>query len=321
MQDRHEPSDRFIERLGQDIGAEVRRRNLQSPEAPWWPAFGLKTVAAVAILVVMSMAVGGAVVATAYQNENREQREALASVYARKVELAKVRLDAAMQQLQDAERRFAAGLIPQDTTMEQRQSVIEAEAQVRIATLNFEEVRTTGREPRDEISAPPTSQRDFVNDRLQVTMAIAKGALDLEMRKLQTAERRVRVGLEQPSASDALRARIVELESGLEALQRKIEARQMFVANKYDSVLTDLRVAEIEAQQRQRALGPQLDLARRDMARIESLVSKGLAVPTDVAQARVRVLEAELKLSMAQVELSRVRDEIAQRAAGKGSGS
>ena len=45
MQDRHEPSDHFIERLGQDIGAEVRRRNRQPKPAPWWQAAGLKTLA------------------------------------------------------------------------------------------------------------------------------------------------------------------------------------------------------------------------------------------------------------------------------------
>jgi hypothetical protein len=321
MQNRHEPSDRFVERLGQDIGAEVRRRNRVPAPGGWRQFTGFKTVAAAAALVVASMAAGGAVVAAAYQNENREQREALVSLYARKVELAKVRLDAAQQQLHDAERRFAAGLIAQDASLEHRQSVIEAEAQLRIATLNLEEVRATGREPRDEVSAPPVPQRDFVTDRLQVSMSIAKGALDLEMRKLQTAERRVRIGLEQQSASDALRARIVELESALEALQRKVEARQMFVANKYDAALADLRVGEIEAQQRQRALRPQLDLAKREMARIESLVTKGLAGQAEVAQARVRVLEAELKLSVAEAELSTVRAAIAQRTAGQGGGS
>jgi len=80
-------------------------------------------------------------------------------------------------------------------------------------------------------------------------------------------------------------------------------------------------VGEIEAEQRLRALAPQLDLAKRDLARVESLVSKGLTSEADVAQARVRVLEVELKLSMAQAELSAVRAQIAQRTAAKGGGS
>ena len=321
MQDRHEPSDRFIERLGQDIGAEVRRRNLQPLPAPWWRAAGLKTVAAAAALVVVSMAVGGAVVAAAYQNESREQREALASVYERKIQLALLQLDAAKQQLQAAERRWAVGLENNNAAAEQRQGVIEAEARLRIARLNLDEVRITAREPRDEVSAPPIPNRDFVQERLVVGMAITEAALDAAKRKMQDAQRRVSIGVAQPGEAEVLRGEIVALESALQATQQKIAARQAFVANKYDSAVTDLRVGEIEAEQRLRALAPQLDLAKRDLARVESLVSKGLTSEADVAQARVRVLEVELKLSMAQAELSAVRAQIAQRTAAKGGGS
>jgi len=321
MQDRHEPSDRFIERLGQDIGAEVRRRNLQPLPAPWWRAAGLKTVAAAAALVVVSMAVGGAVVAAAYQNESREQREALASVYERKIQLALLQLDAAKQQLQAAERRWAVGLENNNAAAEQRQGVIEAEARLRIARLNLDEVRITAREPRDEVSAPPIPNRDFVQERLVVGMAITEAALDAAKRKMQDAQRRVSIGVAQPGEAEVLRGEIVALESALQATQQKIAARQAFVANKYDPAVTDLRVGEIEAEQRLRALAPQLDLAKRDLARVESLVSKGLTSEADVAQARVRVLEVELKLSMAQAELSAVRAQIAQRTAAKGGGS
>jgi outer membrane protein TolC len=321
MQDRHEPSDHFVERLGQEIGAEVLRRNRQPLPAPRWPAFGLRAVAAAAVLVVVSMAVGGAVVAAAYQNENREQREALASVYERKIQLELLRLDAAKQQLQAAERRVAVGLENSNAAMDQRQAVIEAEAQLRMARLNLDEVRITGREPRDEVSAPPIPNRDFVQERLVAGMSVTQAALDTVKRRLQDAQRRVSIGLAQSGDVDALRAEIVGLESALTATQQKIAARQAFVANKYDPALTDLRVGEIEAELQLRALAPQLDLARRDMARIESLVTKGLASSADVAQARVRVLEVELKVSMAQAELSTVRARIAERAAGKGAGS
>lgn len=321
MQDRHEPSDRFIERLGQDIGAEVRRRNRVPGPAGWRQFTGFKTLAAAAALVVVSMAVGGAVVAAAYQNENREELRALRAVYERKIFLAKAKLDAAKQQLQDAERRVAVGLENQNAAMEQRQMVVEAEAQMRIAMLNIEEVAATGREPRDEVSAPPTPNRDFVQERLVVGLSITQAALDTAKRRLQDAERRVRIGIAQRADVDALRAEIVALESALKATQQKIAARQAFVGNKYDPAFTDLRVGEIEAEQRLRALVPQLDLAKRDMARIESLVAKGLTSPADVAQARVRILEIELKLSIAEAELSTVRARIAERTAGKGAGS
>jgi len=321
MQDRHEPSERFIERLGQDIGAEVTRRNRTPSPAPRWPAFGLKTVAAAAGLIVVSMAVGGAVVAAAYQSETREQRSMLASVYERKLDLEKVRMDAARQQLQDVERKVAVGIADRDAAVEARQGVLEAEARTRIALLNLEEVGVTGREPRDEVSAPPTPGRDFVQERLAVSMSIAKGALDLEMKKVQSAERRVQIGLEQSSTTAALRARIIELESGVEILQGKMEIRQLFVARKYDSTLAELRVVEIEAEKRYRALKPQYEMALREKERLESSVSKGVAAQIDVTKANVRVLELLTELQRAEVEVAIARQRIAERTAGKGGGS
>ena len=321
MQDPHEPSDRFVERLGQDIGAEVRRRNLQPQPAPVWPAFGLKAVAAAAVLVAVSMAIGGAVVGAAYQNQNREELRALTAVYERKIQLEQLRLDAAKQQLQAAERRVAVGLVDQDAGLEARQSVVEAEAQLRIAMLNLEEVRITGRDPRDEVSAPPIPNRDFVRERIGVRMSVAQGALELETRRLQAAERRVSIGVAQAGEVDVLRGRVLDLESAINVAREKISARELFLANKYDSTMTDLRVTEIEAEQRYRVLKPQFELALKDKARIESLVSKGLVAPVEVTKANVRVLEIQTELQRAEVEVMIARQRLAERVAGKGGGS
>ncbi len=200
-------------------------------------------------------------------------------------------------------------------------ALIEAEARLRIARLNLEEVRITGREPRDEVSAPPIPDRDFVQERLAAGMSITQAALDAAKRRLQDAERRVSIGLAQPGDVEALRGEILALESALRATQQKIAARQAFVGNKYDAALTDLRVGEIEAVRAQQVYAHRLELAKRDKARVESLVQKGLASPVEVTQANVRVLEIEIDLAKAEVELSMIRAQIAQRTAGKGGGS
>ena len=321
MQDRHEPSDRFIERLGHEIGTEVRRRHARPAATSWRDVVGLKMLAAAAALVIVSMAVGGAVVAAAYQNENREQRAMLASVYERKIQIEQLKLNAAKQQLQDAERKVAVGIIDQVAAYEVRQGVVEAEANLRIAMLNLEEVRATGREPRDEISAPAVPNRDFVRERITAGIAVTQGALQIEKLRLQAAERRVSVGLAQAGELDILRGRIVELESALNAAQQKMSARDLFLNNKYDSTLADLRVAEIEAEQRYQRLMPQLDLARRDMQRAQTLVEKGLLSQVEVTKANLKVLEIQTELQRAELELAIARQKIAERTGGKGAGS
>lgn len=321
MQDRHEPSDRFIERLGHEIGAEVRRRRALPATTSWRDVVGFRTLAAAAALVIVSMAVGGAVVAAAYQNENREQRAMLASVYERKVQIEQLKLNAAKQQLQEMERRVAVGLVQQEAAVEARLGVVEAEANVQIARLNLEEVQATGREPRDEVSAPPIPNRDFVRERLVAGMLVTRGALDLEQRRLQSAERRFQVGLAQQAEVDVVRGRVRDLESAVNVVQMKISARESFVANKYDSTMVELRVAEIEAEQRFVRLKPQYEAALKDKQRIETLVNKGLASPVEVTKANVRVLEIETELQRAEVEVMIAKQKIAERAGGKAGGS
>jgi outer membrane protein TolC len=267
------------------------------------------------------MAVGGAVVAAAYQNESREQREALAGVYERKIQLAEARMDVAKQQMDAAERRVAVGLENKNTVLEQRQALVEAEAQMRIARLNLEEVRLTGREPRDEASAPSVSNRDFVQERMVAGLRVTQAALETAKRKQQDAERRVGIGLAQPADVEVFRAELVALESALRAAEQKIAARRAFVAGSYDATLVDLHVAAIEAEQRHRALMPQFELARREKQRVESLVSKGLASPVEVTKANLRLLEIQTDLQRAEVEVSIARQQIAQRTGGKESGS
>ena len=321
MQDRHEPSDRFIERLGHEIGAEVRRRHALPASTSWRDVVGLKMLAAAAVLVIVSMAVGGAVVAAAYQNENREQRAMLASVYERKVQLEQLKLDAAKQQLQAEERRVSVGLVDQAVMLEAQQGVMEAEANLRIAMLNLAEVQATGREPRDEISAPVVPNRDFVRERLAAGMSVTQGALDLEKRRLQAAERRVRIGLAQQGELDVLRGRILELESALNAAQQKMQARELFVNNKYDSAQADLRVAEIEAEQRYRRLMPQMELAQREKERVVMLFNKGLVSQIEVTKANVKMLEIQTELQRAEMEVMLARQKLAERTGGKGAGS
>ena len=321
MQNTHEPSDRFIERLGQDLGAEVRRRNRTPAPASWRPAFSLKTITAAAALAVASMIIGGVVVAAAYQTEDREQREALASVYERKLDLARVKLDAAKQELQAADRRVAVGLIDRNAALESRQAFVEAEAGLRIAQLDLEEVRNTGLEPRDELSAPRIPTRDFVHDRLTARLSVVESALDLERQRLKDAELRVSMGVADRNDVHAHQARVLELESALSAMQQKLEIRQLFVSAKYDAALADLRTAEVDAQQRQRSTNAQLAIAKLTQARVESLVTKGLAGPLDIKRANLAVMEFEVNLAKSELELSAIRAKIAERTAGKGGGS
>src|SRR5687767_2513729 len=110
MRDRHEPNEEFVEKLEWQIGREVRQRNraAQSPRwTTWSPA---KAFAAVAGLMVISMVIGGAVVAAAYQAQSNERRDQLVTNFEQRADLARKRLAMATEQMQTAEQRHSMGL-------------------------------------------------------------------------------------------------------------------------------------------------------------------------------------------------------------------
>ena len=147
MPDRHEPREAFVSRLENDITAELRRRQRSSPAVrltPWpnWlPHSPLKVAVVAVTLVIVSMAIGGGIVAASYQAETRQMRDVLVANYEQRLLLARQRVDLVREQLRTAEQRASVGIEGSDTVSEERFKVIEAEAQLRLVTSQFEEVR------------------------------------------------------------------------------------------------------------------------------------------------------------------------------------
>lgn len=315
MQVTHEPRDEFIERLEGRISAEARRRHRPAQAPPWmrWmPYRPIQAALAVAALVIVSMGIGGAVVAAAYQAQTNEQRDLLASTYQRRAELARQRLSIAHQQLQTAEERLSLGMEGQEAVLEGQFKVAEAEAQLGSIELQLAEVRMTGREPLDAVSSPLVSGRDFLSERWRIEMSVPAAALRFEKTRLASAQRRMAVGAADRIDVEVSQTRIIEIEAAIEAFQRKIDIRQRFLKREMDAALADLRVLEGEAEQRRTTLAPKLDLARKQLKNITTKVEIGVATRVELAEAQLRLKELELDLSKADVDLAVIRRQIEQ---------
>ena len=68
--------------------------------------------AGIAAVAMVSMAVGGGVVATAYEARLNEQRDILLDTFEQRAIVAKQRLALAMQQLRDVQGRVSVGIEP-----------------------------------------------------------------------------------------------------------------------------------------------------------------------------------------------------------------
>ena len=317
MHDKHEPSKEFIDKLEWKIGAEVRRRNRHARVPPWMPQSGRTAVLALTGIVLISMAFGAAGVAAAYQVQTNQRRGDLISGLGQRAEVARQVLKFATDTQTNMERRLSLGQGNQNDVLEAREKVAAAEAQVKSLESQIEEVRITGREASNEISAPIVKGRDFVSERLQIQMAVPQAVLEFERLRLRNLERSFSVGAGSPLEAGEARSRVSEVDAGVEAFRKKLEIRQQFLARKIDAATAELRVLEAEADQREKALAPKIELARKESQNADAKVRIGAASSMDQAEAAMRLEELEMERAKANLNLARVRQQLDQRRKGR----
>jgi hypothetical protein len=310
MSNPHEPREAFVTELEDRLRADLARRRLAPPAARWLPQSRLGLALATAALVVVSMAIGGGVVAAAYQAQQNELRDMLVGTYEQRAAIARQRLTLVRQQAKDAEGRAAAGLEGPAAIRDAQLKVTEAEAELRGIEIDLAEVRATGREPMKTVSAPLVDGRDFVLDRWRVELSVKAAALDLAALNVVAEKTRFAVGLANAMDVEAASARQIELESAIELAKQKMRIRALLLKGLLTPALADLRVLEAETEQRRAALGRRIDFARQQMNDIRTRAEIGTANPLEVAEAEMRLLELELAVKKADYDLALIRKQI-----------
>jgi hypothetical protein len=320
MPDTHAPRDEFVQRLAEQIRVEFRRRPSPvhgSRWTQWLLQSPVKAAAAVALLVVLSMSLGGIVVAAAYQVQNNEQRAVLIANFEQRAALAAQRAAMAAEEVRNAQQRVSVGIEGQDAVFEARAKLAAAEAESQSIQLQLVEIRQTGREPLNGVSSPLVSGRDFVTERWKIDMIAPVAALDLEKARLQAAERRVAAGIANPLDVQASRTRLLELEAAVDAFHQKIDVRQRFLKREMDAMMADLRVLEVEAQQQRRTVEPRIDLARTVLEDLRAKVQLGTVPTVELAAAELRLRQLELDSLKAALDLALIQRQILQRRTGR----
>ncbi len=315
MPSNHEPNDEFIARLEGVVVAEARRRAeapYRAPWAVWLLQSPLRTATVAVVLTVGSMAIGGGLVAAAYESQTGEQRDSLLASYSQKASIAQQRLSLARTALANAQQRVSIGVEGQDSVIDAEFKVWEAETQIRAVNLQIEEIRATGREPLRTVSAPLVSGRDFVTEGWRIEMTTPQQALEGAQYALASAQKRASVGLGSDTDIEAARSRVVELQATITGIQKRLEIRQRFVKHEVDAALADLLMLENDARQRLLVLQPRIEFARVTVNNIQKKVAVGMAQQLDVAQAQVTLQELQLEATKANVDLAVVQRQIQQ---------
>jgi hypothetical protein len=310
MSGAHEPREEFVNQLELQLRADLRRRNLAAGAHTWMPQSRIAVALAIAAVAIASMALGGGVVAAAYEARLSEQRDVLLETVEGRAAIAKQRLALATQQLRNVQQRVAVGIEPTESVPDAQFKVNEAEAELKSIELDIAEIRATGREPVSALSAPLVSGRDFVTERWRVEMSVPAAALELEKVRAQAARGRFDVGLANAMEVEAAGTRLIELESAVEVFRRKIEIRQTFLKGGLAAAAADLRGLEAETDLRRTALGRRIDFARRQVRDLKARIDVGTANPLNLAEAELRLQELQLEMTRADYDLLLIRRQL-----------
>lgn len=310
MSGAHEPREDFVNQLELQLQSCLRRRGLTAGTGSWMTRSKTSAALAIAAVAVVSMAVGGGVVATAYETRFNQQRDLLLRTFEERAVIAKQRLALATQQLHDLQQRFSIGTEPHESVADAHLKVTEAEAELKSIELDMAEIRATGREPMHTVSAPLISGRDFVTERWRVEMSVPAAALAREKVRAQAARTRFEVGLANAMEVESARTRVIELEMATEAFERKIAIRQTFLKGAMPAAAAELRGLEAETELRRMALSRRADLARRQLQYVKERTEVGTADPLQLAEAQLRLQELQLEMSKADYELLLIRKQL-----------
>jgi hypothetical protein len=310
MSGAHKPREEFVNQLELHWRADLRRRALGASVHTWMPQSRIAIAVGIGAIAIVSMAMGAGVVAATYEARLSEQRDLLLGNFGQRAVIAKQRLALAAQQLRDVQQSVSVGIESPETERDVRFKVAEAEVELKSIELDIAEIRATGREPANALSAPLISGRDFVTERLRVEMSVPAAALEVEKARAQATRARFEVGMAKGIEVEETATRVIELESAVEVFQQKIGIRQTFLKGGVAPAAADLRGLEAETDLRRRGLARRIDFARRHVQDVKGRIDVGTANPLNLAEAQLRLQELQLAMTKADYDLLLIRKQL-----------
>jgi hypothetical protein len=307
----HEPDPKFLERLEWQLGSELRR----SRKAGGAPRRGIRVLKTVG-LVIGSIALGAAGMGASQQLSEAWRKELLETRLEVQLQLAQTRLQTQLEIVGRTREQVEQGLREERELAYLELLIAQAEATVKTSELELEEVRSSGREPLDDLSAPLVDGRDFVSERLRVRMGPARQHLDVVRPEADRTRQRVEAGVVHEQELQAPSLAALEAELQLDALARQLELRRAYLESEISAVEAELQLLEVEARNRVTLLRQQLEYYQRDLDRFARAVGLDTSDAVAATQLRARVTEVEGQLRLAQAEQEIVRRELRRREEG-----
>lgn len=300
--DLHAPTPAFVAGLEEAVLRAYREADA-IPMIPRAPSARWRDWGRIAAVLVLGAALGvGGQFASAQVRDARTRSEIERSILAER-ELQGFRLDLAKEEVKRIDAAVRVGGMPARALMEAAREQRVSETELQRLDLDLAEVRLTNALPRNELSAPLVGGRDFVLDRLRLRAPLALREEDGATRLAIEADRRVKLGLDPPSAAIDARMRAVDAHREMQLVAMQLRLRAQFLKER-------LSPAEVTRLQQQEAM--QIEVGRTKelfefdkerLAQAETQRKAGTITEVEFRRVQLEYLERERMLYRMQVEL------------------
>lgn len=302
MNEHHEPRPEFVSHLEWQLRTAFQREDRFSE--PTKPKLGGKMNMGALVLVSALMGAGGVMVTEEVQDA-RAQEIRVAQAEGR-MEMAALELEMVRAQVDRVEELYSVGSVDQEAVLAGSLQMAEGEARYMKLALDLEEIRLSGADPNQDLSAPLVDGRDFVSDRLTFDVKVAQEWLSLsEYRWGRYAELFGAGVVNQENLAQAELA-LEEAQIGIQSLSFQMDLRHRFLAGGM-SPAEAIREAEIqEASRGLQHLDGILNTVTIRVQTLEERVDAGLVHESELRQARLEVMRVEMEIELARMRLEQL---------------
>jgi len=302
MNQDHHPRPEFVSQLEWQLRTSLKREDRFS--RPVKPAFGGKMKLAMLVSVSALLGAGGVVVTEEVQ-EARAQEVLLAKVEGN-LRLAELELEMVRVQLEEVKRLYDLGSVDEEAFLSAQAQLRQAELEFVKLTLDQEEIRISGVEPRNQLSAPLVDGRDFVMERLALDESMAAERLSLAERQLARYQQLQEAGIiGSEDLADAVLS-FSEAENQSMAIHARMGLRTRFLDGEVSSSEAEREVLLTEARNEVEFRTMAFERAFRQLQAVEERAEAGLLHEAKVRAARLEVVRTELELELARLRLDQL---------------
>ena len=296
----HQPDPEYLSHLEWQVRTSLRRKDRFALPMTQNGGRRGRTI----VLIALSAFLGaGAVVATDEVQQSRAQEVLLVRVLGQQ-RIAALQMEMALANLDDIQRQFDEGLIGQEQRIGAELPVREAEAQLAVLRLDEEEIRSSGRAPQNEISAPLVGGRDFVTERLLVRVAAAQERLSTVEERRDWMQEAADAGLVEPREAEQFRPPLIEMEAEIDGIRQRIDLRQRFAAGELTPGEAEAELEMMDTRVQLQRLELMHERISREMQSVEEGVDRGLVHESQLDRMRFHLIQVEFEMEMLRETLA-----------------